>query len=119
MLYAEHEFNASTFAARVIAGTGSDFYSAVTGAIGALRGPKHGGANEVAIEIVQRYATPDEAEEDIRERLAAEGDRDRLRPPRLHHLRSPQRDHQRRSPASSASTAATPTCSTLPSASRR
>jgi len=69
ILYAEHEFNASTFAARVIAGTGSDFYSAVTGAIGALRGPKHGGANEVAIEIVQRYATPDEAEEDIRERL--------------------------------------------------
>jgi 2-methylcitrate synthase len=69
VLYAEHEFNASTFAARVIAGTGSDFYSAVTGAIGALRGPKHGGANEVAIEIMQRYATPDEAEEDIRERL--------------------------------------------------
>ncbi len=69
VLYAEHEFNASTFAARVIGGTGSDFYSAVTGAIGALRGPKHGGANEVAIEIVQRYATPDEAEEDIRERL--------------------------------------------------
>ena len=69
VLYAEHEFNASTFAARVIAGTGSDFYSAVTGAIGALRGPKHGGANEAAIEIMQRYATPDEAEEDIRERL--------------------------------------------------
>src|SRR5271166_4239783 len=69
ILYAEHEFNASTFAARVIAGTGSDLYSSVTGAIGALRGPKHGGANEVAIEIVQRYATPDEAEEDIRERL--------------------------------------------------
>ena len=68
-LYAEHEFNASTFAARVIAGTGSDFYSAVTGAIGALRGPKHGGANEAAIEIMQRYATPEEAEEDIRERL--------------------------------------------------
>ena len=70
VLYAEHEFNASTFAGRVIAGTGSDFYSAVTGAIGALRGPKHGGANEVALEIMQRYATPDEAEEDIRERLA-------------------------------------------------
>ena len=69
VLYAEHEFNASTFAGRVIAGTGSDFYSAVTGAIGALRGPKHGGANEVALEIMQRYATPDEAEEDIRERL--------------------------------------------------
>ncbi len=61
-LYAEHEFNASTFTARVIAGTGSDFYSAITGAIGALRGPKHGGANEVAFEIQKRYDTPDEAE---------------------------------------------------------
>ena len=70
ILYAEHEFNASTFAARVIAGTGSDMYSAVTGAIGALRGPKHGGANEAAMEIQQRYATPDEAERDIRARLA-------------------------------------------------
>ncbi len=68
-LYAEHEFNASTFTARVIAGTGSDLYSAVTGAIGALRGPKHGGANEVAYEIQSRYSTPDEAERDIRERL--------------------------------------------------
>ena len=70
ILYAEHEFNASTFAGRVIAGTGSDMYSAVTGAIGALRGPKHGGANEVAMEIQQRYATPDEADADIRERIA-------------------------------------------------
>ena len=69
-LYAEHEFNASTFAARVIAGTGADVYSAVTGAIGALRGPKHGGANEVALEIQQRYRTPDEAEADIRARVA-------------------------------------------------
>jgi len=69
-LYAEHEFNASTFAARVIAGTGSDMYSAITGAIGALRGPKHGGANEVAFEIQSRYATPDEAEADIRARIA-------------------------------------------------
>ncbi|MCS3806454.1 2-methylcitrate synthase [Chromobacterium alkanivorans] len=68
-LYAEHEFNASTFAARVIAGTGSDLYSAVTGAIGALRGPKHGGANEVAFDIQQRYASPAEAEADIRERV--------------------------------------------------
>lgn len=68
-LYAEHEFNASTFTARVIAGTGSDMYSAVTGAIGALRGPKHGGANEVAYEIQSRYSSPDEAERDIRERL--------------------------------------------------
>src|SRR6185295_8189851 len=69
-LYAEHEFNASTFAGRVIAGTGSDIYSCITGAIGALRGPKHGGANEVAFEIQQRYETPDEAEADIRKRVA-------------------------------------------------
>ncbi len=69
-LYAEHEFNASTFTARVIAGTGSDMYSAITGAIGALRGPKHGGANEVAFEVQSRYANPDEAEADIRERVA-------------------------------------------------
>ncbi len=69
ILYAEHEFNASTFTARVIASTGSDFYSAITGAIGALRGPKHGGANEAAIEIMKRYATPDEAEVDISKRL--------------------------------------------------
>ncbi|MGN6339456.1 MAG: bifunctional 2-methylcitrate synthase/citrate synthase [Ginsengibacter sp.] len=68
-LYAEHEFNASTFTARVIAGTGSDMYSAIAGAIGALRGPKHGGANEVAYEIQSRYASPEEAEEDIRKRL--------------------------------------------------
>jgi 2-methylcitrate synthase len=69
VLYAEHEFNASTFAARVIAGTGSDIHSCITGAIGALRGPKHGGANEVAMDIISRYATPDEAEADIRERM--------------------------------------------------
>jgi 2-methylcitrate synthase len=68
-LYAEHEFNASTFAARVIAGTGSDIYSSITGAIGALRGPKHGGANEVALQIQQRYGSPDEAETDIRRRV--------------------------------------------------
>jgi 2-methylcitrate synthase len=71
VLYAEHEFNASTFAARVIAGTGSDFYSAIAGAIGALRGPKHGGANEAAFEIQKRYASPDEAEADIRRRVEA------------------------------------------------
>ena len=69
-LYAEHEFNASTFTARVIAGTGSDLYSGIAGAIGALRGPKHGGANEVAYEIQSRYQNADEAEMDIRERLA-------------------------------------------------
>ncbi|SED18471.1 2-methylcitrate synthase [Rhodobacter sp. 24-YEA-8] len=68
-LYAEHEFNASTFTARTIAGTGSDVYSAIAGAIGALRGPKHGGANEVAFEIQKRYNTPDEAEADIRARM--------------------------------------------------
>ena len=71
VLYAEHEFNASTFTARVIAGTGSDFYSAISGAIGALRGPKHGGANEVAFEIQKRYNSPDEAEADIRRRVEA------------------------------------------------
>jgi 2-methylcitrate synthase len=70
-LYAEHEFNASTFTARVIAGTGSDLYSCITGAIGALRGPKHGGANEVAYEIQERYASPDAAEADILKRVAA------------------------------------------------
>ena len=70
ILYAEHEFNASTFAARVIAGTGAGLYGCVTGAIGALRGPKHGGANEVAFDIQQRYATPDAAEADLRARLA-------------------------------------------------
>jgi 2-methylcitrate synthase len=70
VLYAEHEFNASTFTGRVIAGTGSDIYSAMSGAIGALRGPKHGGANEAAFEIQSRYDTPDEAEADIRERVS-------------------------------------------------
>lgn len=70
-LYAEHEFNASTFTARVVAGTGSDMYSAITGAIGALRGPKHGGANEVAFEIQKRYDNPAEAETDIRRRVNA------------------------------------------------
>jgi 2-methylcitrate synthase len=70
ILYAEHEFNASTFTGRVIAGTGSDMYSGMTGAIGALRGPKHGGANEAAFEIQSRYASADEAEADIRERVA-------------------------------------------------
>jgi 2-methylcitrate synthase len=71
ILYAEHEFNASTFTARVIAGTGSDFYSAIAGAIGALRGPKHGGANEAAFDTQKRYDTPDEAEADIRRRVEA------------------------------------------------
>jgi len=70
-LYAEHEFNASTFACRVVAGTGSDIHSAICGGIGALRGPKHGGANEAAFEIQKRYATPEEAEADIHRRLEA------------------------------------------------
>ena len=65
VLYAEHEFNASTFTCRVIAGTGSDIYSAICGGIGALRGPKHGGANEVGFEVMNRYETPDDAEADI------------------------------------------------------
>ncbi|HEX7403609.1 MAG TPA: citrate/2-methylcitrate synthase, partial [Usitatibacter sp.] len=69
-LYAEHEFNASTFAARVIAGTGSDMYSAITGAIGALKGPKHGGANEFAFDTIGRYDNPDDAERDIVKRVA-------------------------------------------------
>jgi 2-methylcitrate synthase len=69
ILYAEHEFNASTFSARVIAGTGADIYGAIAGAIAALRGPKHGGANEVAFDIQQRYATAAEAEADIRARV--------------------------------------------------
>jgi len=71
ILYAEHEYNASTFTARSIAGTGSDLYSAITGGIGALRGPKHGGANEIAFEVQKRYADPAEAEADIRRRVAA------------------------------------------------
>src|SRR6188508_771254 len=70
ILYAEHEFNASTFTCRVVAGTGSDMYSAITGGIGALRGPKHGGANEVSDEIQKRYRNADEAEADIRARMA-------------------------------------------------
>jgi 2-methylcitrate synthase len=71
ILYAEHEYNASTFAARVIAGTGSDMHSCITGGIGALRGPKHGGANEVAFEIQKRYRDADDAEADIRRRMEA------------------------------------------------
>jgi 2-methylcitrate synthase len=70
-LYAEHEFNASTFACRVVAGTGADMHSAITGGIGALRGPKHGGANEVAFEVMKRYETPAEAEADIVKRVGA------------------------------------------------
>jgi 2-methylcitrate synthase len=70
ILYAEHEFNASTFACRVIAGTGSDMYSAITGGIGALKGPKHGGANEFAFDVIGRYDTPGDAEADVVRRIA-------------------------------------------------
>jgi 2-methylcitrate synthase len=71
ILYAEHEFNASTFTCRVIAGTGSDLHSAICGGIGALRGPKHGGANEFAFEVLKRYSSPDDAEADIMRRIQA------------------------------------------------
>lgn len=73
ILYAEHEFNASTFSSRVITGTGTDFYSAITGAIGALKGFKHGGANEGAMEVIERYATPQQAAEGVREILQNKG----------------------------------------------
>ena len=94
MLYAEHEFNASTFTARVIAGTGSDMYSAITGAIGALRGPKHGGANEVAMEIIARYRSADEAEADIRARVERKEIIIGFGHPVYTVVRSAQRDHQ-------------------------
>ena len=93
-LYAEHEFNASTFAARVIAGTGSDMFSAITGAIGALRGPKHGGANEFAFEVQNRYENADAAEADIRRRVGIKGSGDRLWSSGLYRLGSAQQDHQ-------------------------
>ena len=92
-LYAEHEFNASTFTGRVIAGTGSDMYSAITGAIGALRGPKHGGANEVAFEIQSRYAIPDEAETDIRQRIGKERSHHRIWPSGIYYFRSKKCNH--------------------------
>ncbi len=90
ILYAEHEFNASTFTARVIAGTGSDMYSCITGAIGALRGPKHGGANEVAFEIQSRYASPDAAEADIRAARGEQGSHHRFRASGLHRSSDPR-----------------------------
>ena len=95
ILYAEHEFNASTFTARVIAGTGSDLYSCIAGAIGALKGPKHGGANEVALEIQRRYATADEAEADIRRRIAEREVIIGFGHPGLHHQRSAQQHRER------------------------
>jgi 2-methylcitrate synthase len=94
ILYAEHEFNASTFTARVIAGTGSDIYSAITGAIGALRGPKHGGANEVAFEIQKRYENAGRSRSRHPQPRRQQGSRDRLRPSGLHDLRPAQQGDQ-------------------------
>ncbi len=94
ILYAEHEFNASTFTGRVIAGTGSDIYSAITGAIGALRGPKHGGANEVAFEIQRRYRDAGRGRGRHPPPRREQGSGDRLRPPGLHDLRPAQQGDQ-------------------------
>ena len=119
ILYAEHEFNASTFTARVIAGTGSDMYSAITGAIGALRGPKHGGANEVAFEIQQRYETPDEAEQDIRARVANKEVIIGFGHP-VYTISDPRNEViKERRASGSPKAAATPRCSRSPSASKR
>ena len=107
ILYAEHEFNASTFAARVIAGTGSDMYSAITGAIGALKGPKHGGANEFAFDVIGRYDTPDEAESRHRAAHRREADHHRLRPSGVHHRRPAQPGDQGGGAAAVARTPAT------------
>ena len=92
ILYAEHEFNASTFTGRVIAGTGSDMYSCITGAIGACAGLKHGGANEVAFEIQKRYDSPGRGG-GRHSRPSRKGGH-RLRPPGLHRLRSAQQGDQ-------------------------
>ena len=94
ILYAEHEFNASTFTARVIAGTGSDLHSCITGAIGALRGPKHGGANEVAMDIISALRQRRRGRGRHPRAHGAQGNRHRLRPPGVHHRRSAQSDHQ-------------------------
>ena len=118
ILYAEHEFNASTFTARVIAGTGSDLHSCITGAIGALRGPKHGGANEVAMDIISRYATPDEAEADIRARMERKEIVIGFGHP-VYTSATRATPSSRNCRASSAPTAATRRCSTSASASRR
>ncbi len=118
-LYAEHEFNASTFAARVVAGTGSDMHSAITGGIAALKGPKHGGANEVGFEVMNRYRTPDDAEARHREARRQQGNGDRLRAPGLYHRRSAQQDHQGSRAARCPRKSATWRCSRSPTASRR
>ena len=119
ILYAEHEFNASTFAARVIAGTGADVYSAVTGAIGALRGPKHGGANEVALETQQRYRDADQAEADIRARVARKEVIIGFGHP-VYTLADPRNEVIKRvARGACARPAATCACTALPSGSRR
>ena len=121
ILYAEHEFNASTFTARVIAGTGSDMYSAITGAIGALRGPKHGGANEARCEIQQRYATPDEAEADIRAAAGATRKSSSASATRSTRMADPrnQIDQGGRAPHSCEEAGDPDACSRSPSGSRR
>ena len=117
-LYAEHEFNASTFTARSIAGTGADIYSAITGAIGALRGPKHGGANEVAFEVQKRYADAGRGGGRHPPPDRGQGSRDRLRPSGLYDRRSAQQgDQGGRAPAVSARAAACG-CSRSPTGSR-
>ena len=118
ILYAEHEFNASTFTARVIAGTGSDIYSAIAGAIGALKGPKHGGANEVALEIQQRYAIARRGRGRHPPPHRQARSHHRLRPSRLHHQRSAQRHHQAGRLHTSPSPPATLASSPSPSASK-
>ena len=118
ILYAEHEFNASTFTARVIAGTGSDIYSCITGAIGALRGPKHGGANEVSFEIQKRYDTPDEAEADIRRRVEAKEVVIGFGHP-VYTIADPRNKVIKEVARSSRRTPATSRCSRSPSGSRR
>ncbi len=118
ILYAEHEFNASTFTARVIAGTGSDLYSCITGAIGALRGPKHGGANEVAFEIQSRYPTAGCGRSGHQAPRRRQGGHHRLRPSGLHDRRSAQSGDQGSRARAGASRRTTPADSRSPSASR-
>jgi 2-methylcitrate synthase len=99
ILYAEHEFNASTFTARVCAATLSDFYSCVTGAIGTLRGPLHGGANEAAMELVSKFKTPEEADAAVKEMLVRKEKNHGVRPCSLSPFRPAQRSDQRMGPA--------------------
>ena len=118
ILYAEHEFNASTFTARSIAGTGSDMYSAITGAIGALRGPKHGGANEVAFEIQKRYGDAGRGGSRYPAPDCSKGSRHRLRPSGLYDRRSAQQGHQGSRPPAQRRGRKQPRCSISPTGSR-